>query len=386
MVADNNINGSKNVKILLYNHDYDDTVYLTFSVRFGFAYRYISFSRSTIALEINQAFANIYVNYLRILCKKKYDKDIYTNVYRGSFTVSLISDLQNVNGDISFLYSVMFDSQIDKLIFNDAKIKFDEDFCNAYKYPINKAMYHMLEYSDSNKKFDFYKFSKDIRSLENETFIKYVTTFVRPDNTLITIAGKIEAGNTIHIPETSSKKVITKSFSLCYIKRSSYKAPAVAKRISADIDFTMGCVKFHFNSNIELVKKYLLLKMMAEIVFGHNYEVNVDSADATIIYWNCLENISEMKFNGYLLNDLSVEASKARILNQISNEMEMQPVRFYQNWSNNYLYKINIDEFVNDVSLCSAVSLQQLYEQLQPIINEGEVILNQENLILEEQN
>ena len=273
-------------RVFFYRSRHGEAVYLTWSIRIGFAYRSVFFSNVPHCETLNQGFPQVFAGFIRLRGSRFLGKPVNAVAYRGSVCVSIASTVDEYLQDAELLHQFLFTLDPDETGFLQAKNHAVQSLRKAYQEPMGRGMYHMLEYSDRNKGFLFHRFSEDLQQLSFDDFCKFSGIFAIPDNAWLTLSGYMEFDvNPLPFVLYDMEGSLP-DFVLCAEQYTPEKERDVHKILPSSADYEMRCLKFHFpDTDTHVLWRYLLMDIFAAGGLSSDYEVHADLFDACIILW-----------------------------------------------------------------------------------------------------
>lgn len=366
---------TENIRMILNDSDCGDKVYLTFTVHCGFCCRAVYFPDTDELREANQAFPNTFAHYITDYYLQNFQKSLTTEIFRSTISFVLQTDTKNVFQDMERIHSVLFDLQPEESLFETAKEKTILSFTAKYKDVKFRALYKMLEFSESGKSFHYTKLAKDMQELDYKTFCNSMDLFVRPEHSVLFLAG--DASGLLPLPELNLKKRETNGDAPLFVfQEKDVTLQTDCHFVKPDMeDYRMACVKFFFaNSQISQTERYFLLSMLAGLMLQTDYDVNVDAADASILYWNRQPEEFKYRIPDFLKSD-ETEACRKRLLASLNHTMENNPQKFYAQWGNLLMNGIELHGYLHLLETGTGQTLLDLYEKSDLFVREAQIIL-----------
>lgn len=366
---------TENIRMILNDRDCGDKVYLTFTVHCGFCCRSVYFPDTDELREVNQAFPNTFAHYITDYYLQNFQRSLTTEIFRSTVSFVLQTDTKHVFQDMERIHSVLFDLQPEESLFETAKEKTILSFSAKYKDAKFRALYKMLEFSESGKSFHYTKLAKDMQELDYKTFCDSMDLFVRPEHSILFLAG--DASGLLPLPELNLKKRETNGDAPLFVfQEKDVTLQTDCHFVKPDMeDYRMACVKFFFaNSQISLTERYFLLSMLAGLMLQTDYDVNVDAADASILYWNRQPEELKYRIPDFLKSD-ETEACRKRLLASLNHTMENNPQKFYSLWGNLLMNGIELHEYLHLLETGTGQTLLDLYEKSDLFVREAQIIL-----------
>jgi len=363
-----------NITIVVNDYDYGDRVYLTLTLNCGFCCRYLYIEDQDEMVENNQAFANIFSRYIAEQYQIKYNQVLLAEVNRSDISFFLESEKDQFAEDIEKLYSLLFSEEVDEELFMQTKATSITVFREKYRDARIRALYKMLEFSDSIKCFNYVKFADDMLSIDSEDFQMCIDYMVRPQNCILIVAGRSEHISPFPILFFKHRELTQPHAMLAY-RSVDPMTESDAHFVRLDrINDAMGCVKFFFtNPETQITERFLLIQMLAAMFFWDNYFVGIDSADASIIYWNRpLESCRDKLLD--CINDDAVAQCRNRLLATLKNDRLNQVQRFYVTLGSMTVHGISVDEYIQTLVSCDGNYLRDLFYRSGTVVTEAQLI------------
>jgi len=366
----------KNIRVVHFNDPEWNSVFMTFVIRIGFAYKYAYFLGEPNSRELNHGFSHVFSSYLNLFGMNGQGQKCRVTPFRGSVCVSLESDKNAYLNDTKSLYDELFSLKPNEQDFIVAKEDAMRRLEKVYAQPFGKAMLHSLEFSDKNKGFMLMDFFNGIQALDYHTFLECIQAFIHPSNTILSIVGDQEVREGVSVMQLNDRANTYQPFALCGEKQDPYLQNDAHTILVGQANFLLCCQKFYIlNTDVPLVQRYLLLDMLCAARFRRDCDVSVDIYDASIIYWGSADAVRPQEIRGLFTDEAWVEEGKQAILQQIEYQRKKEPENFYVWWSNLFLEGINLGSYIELVLESSAQSLTELFDVADILVTEGAVML-----------
>jgi len=363
-----------NITIVVNDFDYKDAVYITLTINCGFCCRYLYIKERDEMVENNQAFANIFTQYIVEMFQHKYGRVLVSEVNRSDISFFLASDKNNFSSDIERLYALVFNENVLEDHFSSIKQQTIAMFREKYKDSRIRALYKMMEFSDSIKCFNYVKFAQDLLNISFSDFNRTLDYVIRPQNSILIVAGRSEHISPFPILFFKRRVTAAPQAMLAYRSVNPFTEKDASFIRLDRIDDAMGCVKFFFtNPESKMTDKYLLLQMLGAIYFRSNYYIGVDTADASIIYWNrqperCREKMLEA------ISDESVARCRNRLLSALKNDRTRNMQRFFVGMGSMAVHGVSADDYIKSLVACNSIYLRDLFYRSGAVITEAQLI------------
>ena len=368
-------NSDKNIPIYMFDCDYSGKYHVVVSLNCGFCSRFFSFNNDEEIFEANQAFASILAQYIEDLYSRAYDKELQTDVSQNCTSFAIDADKDSIAGEIEDLYSILYNMPEDRDLFENSKRKAISKFKDKYKNINYRALCRLYEFAESGKEFSFKKFTRDIISIDAELFMLFMDLFVRPQNSILIIAGnssEISPFPELNLQHRETQAVIPL---LSFKNKSEPPKKEDHETVIEDLkNNKMGCLKLNFqNTKTSVTLRYFLTELIAQILFGFYYLVSVDSLDASIVYWN--RELTELKYDYInLINAENIKVAQITLLNRMKRQIEQNPNSFFIKTGRQLLSGIGPNTFVEMLENTSEQTIKLWIKESGLFITEAQLI------------
>lgn len=335
-----------------------DEIYVSFRLKAGFVQKEYASLR---ALEkkkitINSASSGVFAFYLKQQFHQETGKSLIIKGFSNALTITMQTSVEQFHHDFEVLTNLYFQEHIPREQMQRAIDTFIQWFKEAYKDLAFRSRLNTWEFSHQMKNYRMMRFLHDIETYSVEDFNFFKEQMIGYANTGVLITGD-EAAIREHsnfffdegsIPKKMVSPLIPVKASLDpFLFQDQY-------RMKYDVQlFHEGSIRFdRLDTRFSNNDMYAILQIIARCLFQQNYEVDVDSFDASITYYN--QNLREYKNS--LLAVLTEEKIK-RAVASFQNEMKFilfeRPITFNQYYQ--YLEANNIsylDVLLNMEQIC----------------------------------
>jgi hypothetical protein len=362
-----------NIRVFLNRFDYGKSAYFTFAFPCGFCCGNAVFEKGGAPKAVNQAFPEIFANYISLYADRECQKKLPFKIFRNEILFLSTSSLEAFSENMEKIHFILFYMEPSEEIFNFAKASAISSMKKRYAEIRYRALYKMLEFSESEKRFRFSKLARDMQELDFAEFSRYQTCFIQPENCTLLAAGNFE-----NIPSELRLKKREKTCEVprfCFFNREINFGNDFHVVQPDILDYSAGCMKFFFKGkDVSATERYFLLSLLAAVLFQEDYDVHVDAADASIIYWNRM--VSEYKYRlADALSDPKICDVSGGILHALYSMQTKQPENFLALWSSLMMNGINLQEYIHLLEACSCEGALRLFKKSDPIVCEGGVFL-----------
>ncbi len=355
--------------------DYKDKVYLTVTIRCGFAYRYVYFIDELESREVNQGFPGILALYIHDAGSTALGRRLIAKTFRGNISVTMESDAKHWEKDAERLYTFLFRTGTQEKDFHNAKHQAMTNMTDVYAQPLGKALYHLLEFSDKCKGFQFSRLSRGMSSLDFETFERYRTDFVHPGNAdiLVGCGKQVQGGGRLALPRMNRPH---RPFVLCAEEWDPLLQHDAHKVMTAAESTQVRCMKFFFSQlNGTSEQRRLLLDILAGIIYQNSFEVNVDAFDSSISYWGETVVPRKTDLRSLFSNENAVQESRELALRYLRFGKTGDPMSQFSWLGALTTDGVDIGSYMNALRNCTPQSLTELFDKVDPVVTEGKMIL-----------
>lgn len=371
-----NING---LSLLVNDQEYPrNTTYVTLGILGGMCTKRIYKRNEEKVLDIHPSSVLIYCKIIKVIMKNKYKIRTKTQVNRNNITLTLKTNSSKFDCELEKLLSTVFDREyLKEDLFLSAKNEIEQEFTENYQNIEFRAKYKMLEFSDSNKEFNFIDFAESIRGIKFNDFKQYIKNFISLKNCFLFINGKPSYEKSTSVEYLLNYEEKKEKVEIVYKAHNLYLKEDMHLIEEANESYKLGCIRVDFlNSNCKLEDRYLLLNLIGWSLFDVEMGVNIDYFDSSIIYNQ--SPMSEYKFEIMkLVNDDCLDKLKEKISQMIFGLVEKKPYIF-----NNFI----VDNVMNDLDVFLLLNnLKDLsIEKVIKIIQNGEIKITEAHLIYKE--
>lgn len=176
------MNQDSNISVLMNRFDYGQEAYFAFVLPCRFCCRDAIFEKNGDAKTVNQAFPEIFSNYASLYADRDCQIKLPFKIFRNTLVFLGAANLEVVREEVERIHSVLFYLPPDEEIFNLAKANAISSMKKRYEKIYYRALYKILEFSESEKQFHFSKLVKDMAELDFAVFCRYLACFVQPQN------------------------------------------------------------------------------------------------------------------------------------------------------------------------------------------------------------
>ncbi|WP_128215277.1 hypothetical protein [Clostridium manihotivorum] len=342
---------------------YDEgDIYITIGIKFGFSIRQVFILPREEIKELNQASGEVFVNYIALIMKEKHKINIKGNVKTGITYISMKTNKDSFDEQLTLLLKVLYEDEIDEEIFNKAKELAKDKFSYNYKNVNFRAYYHMMEFSNINKRFNLRNLTKDFLDIDVQSFKEFYENIVILQNSILFINGDLRnlnesnAFNFIEGIKTQELYVapITEVIN-DYLQSDVHLVDIARENVS------LGGINFSFfNEEVSITEKQLLISIINQVIFKEKGQVLIDEFDNSLVYFNSKLDIYSTKIIDYL-NEESISNAKDRMFYQLAFILEKRPYLFNKYCIDLYSKGIDIDEYFGLLNKCDFEMIKDIY-------------------------
>lgn len=367
------MNKVNDLKIEINQYQYlDNKLYVSLGIHAGFAYKeYMLLTDKTQRSAVNQASANVFMEYMRLKIAQKSGKIVRTNTTTNASVLTFFTTVATFDNDIQQIMDNFYAEEIDEKLFIEAKASCVANFKKNYTDIEFRAYTKMLEFLDQHKGFNFHQFTQSIQSIQSDDLKQFMEMFVNFPNTFLLINGhtdKIkEADFFYRLKETHQPgKVFIPSIhwmrnagaqdqSLSAVDNKSYRAGAL------HMDFDPEVVPVH--------DQFALLQLIGHSLFKQKFAVSVDGLDASIYY----KDLPLVEYKDKIIVTLTEENVREACLS-IQEEVEYllaeRPYQFNALFSSLYVNGIDLIKYYVTIKMYQPEFLKKIMKLNQEAVAE----------------
>lgn len=353
----------------------ENDIYLTIGIKYGFSINKVIILPQDQIEEINQGSGDVFVNYIKLMMKEKYNMNVIGNVKSTTIYLSMMVEKSKMDESVENIIRVSYEEELDEKLFDKAKEMSKKNLLSNYIDTKFRAYYKMMEFVNINKGFNLRKLTKDYVDITFEDFKKFRENVVLFQNSIFFINGDLSELSKSEIFDYISK-VRTKEISVMLATET------VNKYLQSDVhliknskeNVTIGGINFNFfNEDTKMIEKELLLNMLSEIMFGNKGKVILDEFDCSLLYF-------DLKFNEYrrdiysYIDEKKVLEGKSRLLHKISYMFQDKIYIFNKYYIDLYLKGIDFADYYEVLKGCDCKLLQDIYRKGNLKITEGNLL------------
>lgn len=311
----------------LISHPASESVHTVFSLRCGYCFSRLATEGAGQPKTVNQAFAYV----LACLIKNQFPV-VHINLLHGATSIYFRSPAGTFGTQAEALYDALYNQVHSLEDFSNAKAIAVQEFKNSYSNALVRAMFHMTEYTDSQKQFSFVKFAQDIQNIGYDEYIRLKQMFVFPTNTQVVVMASEE--NLALVQKLNLALCtpdVSRDISYFFLRTAPELQQDLFKVLKDVENRAVGCLKFYTETpGVTPADLFFVLNIVGEILFETDYETSVDYADASIVYWG--KEAKQYKFNLQPPKPGVVQRAVARLLVRLHHEMDNNPKLFTQKY------------------------------------------------------
>lgn len=282
------MNKVNDLKIELNQYPYmDNKLYVSLGIHAGFAYKeYVLLKDRSKRIAMNQASANVFMEYTRLKLAKYIGKVVRTNTTTNASVLTFLTTARTFDNDLKNVLTHFYATEIEEDLFQEAKANCMENFKKNYKEVEFRVYTKMLEFMDVQKGFHYSDLAKDIQQIERTDLQQFAQLFLNFPNTSILINGntdKIKEADFFYWLNDTQKPGDVVIPSAHLMKE---KPVADQHLVKEDKDrYQGGAIHFDFNPElVPLHDQFALLQLVGHTLFKRNFAISVDLLDASILY------------------------------------------------------------------------------------------------------
>lgn len=357
----------------------DNKLYVSLGIHAGFAYKeYMLLKNRSKRITLNQASANVFMEYMRLKTAQTMGKMVRTNTTTNASVLTFFTNVSTFDKDIQQIMDLFYEGDFDEKLFVEAKANCVANFQKNYKDIEFRAYTKLMEFSDQRKEFDFHQFTQAIQAIQSADIRQFREMFVNYPNTFLLINGhtdKIkEADFFYQLKETKRPgDVFVPSIHLIG------DALAQDRHLSAmdKQSYRTGAVHFDFDSeSISVHDRFALLQLIGHSLFKHHFAVSVDALDASILY----KDLPLLEYKDKIIVSLTEENVKEACLS-IQEEVEYmlveKPYQFNALFASLYVNGIDLIKYYVTIKTYRPEFIKKIMKLNQEAITECHIRLEQ---------
>lgn len=357
----------------------EDELYLTIGIKYGFSINQVLVLPQNEIKKVNQACGDVFINYINIIMKEKYNINLKGNVKTGITYISMNTNKNRMDDDVKLLLKTLYEDEVNEEVFNRAKEIAMNNFSNNYKNVNFRAYYNMMEFSNINKGFNLRKLTEDFLEISVQAFKEFIENIVVVQNSILFVNGDLsDLNKSIILKFIESIK--TKDFYVVPVAESvnKYLQSDVHLIDSARENAAIGGINFNFfNEDVTKIERQLLLSILSEIMFKNKGKLLLDELDSSLLYFNSKLQVYSTKLFEYF-NEENVIKAKDRILYKLLYMLEKKPYLFNKYCIDLYSKGIDFEEYLEVLSKCDCELLKDIYIKGNLKITEGHLLYKKE--------
>lgn len=357
---------------IAYNyHEYpDDAVYITLGINAGMATRYFLIDESEPYIN-NLAFCNVFVNYMKEICKGKYSY----NIDRTVTSISYSGKTDSICDDIIELLQNVYHIQLNSELFENIKERTLSNFQKAYKSGAFRGYYKAFEIADLNKGFKLKQLISDIQDISFEQFEKSCHYIVTSSNSNIYINGNIrdlsneEVAKIEEALSDNGNEIAMAGRIVDPFLREDIHTLEVARE-AHNIDV----ISFCFEPQVAPLERKIYMEIESEKIPFQDKILHLDLLDASLIV-----NEGElMKLKNYykrISTKEQFETAKIQVLQRYLSWIEKNPERFGTECVNMKQSGISVETYLNVLENVTYEAYLEATDKYKPMIAEAQVVM-----------
>ena len=373
----NQING---LKVEINQHRYlDNKLYVSIGFRAGFAYKeYVSLDDPTRRIEVNQASANVFMEYMRLTAMEQLGKTIRVNTTTNASVLTFLTTVSTFDRDIQQVMDLLYHIELDEEVFEAAKINCEMNFKQNYKDIAFRAYTKMIEFSDKRKDFHFHQLTRDIQTIDSADVKKFMELFVNFPNTVLLINGNAdkvtEAEFFYQLKETkkTGEVIVPSPHVMEMLPIEDQHLKAVDKK-----SYSVGAMHFDFDPQVVPVHdQFALLQLIGHSLFKGDFAVSIDNFDASIQYQE--HPLLEYKDQIALaLTQGTVKEACLWIQEEVEYLLVEKPYQFNQLFLSLYVNGIDLIKYYVTIKTYQPEFIKKIMKQHYKAISECHMVLEQ---------
>lgn len=374
------MNKVNDLKIEINQYQYlDNKLYVSMGIHAGFAYQeYMLLKDSSRRIALNQASANVFMEYMRLKTAQKIGKTVRTNTTTNASVLTFLTTVSTFDKDIQQVMDLFYENDMDEALFSKAKANCIASFKKNYTDIEFRSYTKLLEFSDQRKGFKFHPFAQSIQTIQSGDLRQFMEMFVNFPNTFLLINGNTdkitEADFFYRLKETKKPgAVFIPSVHLMG------NAPVQDQHLSAldHTSYRAGALYFDFNPDVIPVHdQFALLQLIGHSLFKHHFTVSVDVLDASIQY----KDLPLLEYKDKIIVSLTEENVKEACLS-IQEEVEYllveRPYQFNTLFASLYANGIDLIKYYVTIKTYQPEFIKKMMKLNQEAIAECHIRLEQ---------
>lgn len=373
----NQVNG---LKIEINQHRYmDNKLYVSIGIHAGFAYKeYVSLTDSTRRIKVNQASANVFMEYMRLAAMKQLGKTLRVNTTTNASVLTFLTTASAFDRDIHQVMELFYGHEMDEEVFAEAKINCEMNFKQNYKDIAFRAYTKMIEFSDKRKDFHFHHLTRDIQAIELADIKHFMELFVNFPNTVLLINGntdKITEADFFHQLKETQKpgEVIVPSPHVAGMQPMEDQHLIAVDKES----YSVGAMHFDFDPQVVPIHdQFALLQLIGHCLFKRDFAVSIDNFDASIQYQEhpLIEYKDQLSLS---LTQGTVKEACLSIQEEVEYLLVEKPYQFNQLFLSLYVNGIDLIKYYVTIKTYQPEFIKKIMKQHYKAISECHMVLEQ---------
>lgn len=374
------MNKVNDLKIELNQYKYlDNKLYVSIGIHAGFAYKeFVLLKDKSKRIALNQASANVFMEYIRLKLAKYTGKIVRTNTTTNASALTFLTTARTFDNDMKNVLTHFYATEVEEKLFQEAKVNCMANFKKNYKEVEFRAYTKMLEFMDVQKGFHYRDLAEDIQHIQLSDVQQYAQLFLNFPNTSILINGntdKIKEADFFHWLKDTKKPgdVVIPSTHLM-----EEQPVADQHLVKEDKDrYQGGAIHFDFNPElVPLHDQFALLQLVGHTLFKRNFAVSVDLLDASILYQQ--DNLQEYKENIIVaLTQESVKEACLAIQEEVEYLLVEKPYQFNTLYMHLYLNGIDLIKYYVTIKTYPVEFVKQIMVERVDSVAECQIVFKE---------